>query len=152
MPIINIPSSGRGSPHQNTAAPAATLICLIKTPPCGFHRAPFPSRAGGTLYILHPAAAGCPTHCLLIKTPPCGVHRAPCPSRAGGTTSSSPPRSAGCLTNPDLSDGVASTHQDPDMRGPPRLLPIVGGGDHILFSTPLRGVSNPTCLHQQDPA
>merc|ERR1711873_235011 len=34
------------------------------------------------------------------------------------------------------------------MRGPPRLLPIAGGGDHTWVSTPLRGVSNPTCLNK----
>merc|ERR1712175_71061 len=47
--------------------------------------------------------------------------------------------------------GTASIIKIPSSgRGPPRLLPIAGGGEHPLFSTPLRGVSNPTCL-QQDP-
>ena len=41
--------------------------------------------------------------------------------------------------------------QDPAMRVSTAPPAHCGRGDHPLFSTPLRGVSNPTC-HQQDPA
>merc|ERR1711873_264568 len=99
---------------------------------------------GGPHYPLHPTPWGVQPSMPPSSRPRiAGVHRASCPLRAGGTTLSSPPHSVGCLTK-------HATNKTPQSGCPPRLLPIAGGGDHPLFSTPLRGVSNPTCL-QQDP-
>merc|ERR1711873_166408 len=97
--------------------------------------------AGGVDHTLFstPLRGGSNPTCL-NKTPHSGVHRASCPSRAGGTTFSSPPRQ-GCLTQ------RATTR--PRYAGVHRAsCPSRAGGDHILFSTPLRGVSNPTCLNK----
>ena len=58
-------------------------------------------------------------------------------------------------SRPRFRSGVISIclhHQDPVLWAGSTAPPAHRGrGDLILLSTPLRGVSNPTSLHQQDP-
>merc|ERR1711873_263179 len=100
---------------------------------------------GGPHYPLHPTPWGVQPNMPPSTRPRIAGSTAPPAHRGRGATLSSRPHSVGCPTQ------HAAINKTPHSGCPPRLLPIAGGGDHTLFSTPLRGVSNPTC-HQQDPA
>merc|ERR1712055_680768 len=119
----------------------------LKTPPCGVNRASCPSRAGGTTFSSPPHSVGCPTQ--HASTRPCPLGRGPprlLPIAGGGDHILSPPHSVGCLTQ------HASINKTLPLRAGSTAPPAHRGrGDHILFSTPLRGVSNPTAPINKTP-